>query len=203
MNKLVELRESSNKLAGTVPEQLFNYGEMIKLADQATTGRGAEILANLTGGFAAIPLAGDMATDLQTLGHYMKNQTAVLAGTSGMNTDAARSISEAQVGTTNWTPAAIKNTARVNRALVRGSQMFNRGLENVIAQNQGNIFAARDYRNKWGQTLDINALRLLDAMESGDTEGLAMAARSLGGPESDKYKKAKAKIADLKALAGM
>ena len=99
--------------------------------------------------------------------------------------------------------AAIKNTARVNRALVRGSQMFNRGLENVIAQNQGNIFAARDYRNKWGQTLDINALRLLDAMESGDTEGLAMAARSLGGPESDKYKKAKAKIADLKALAGM
>jgi hypothetical protein len=203
MAKLVELRESSNKLAGTVPEQLFNYGEMIKFADQTTTGRGAEIIANLTGGFAAIPLAGDMATDLQTLGHYMKNQTAVLAGTSGMNTDAARSISEAQVGTTNWTPAAIKNTARVNRALVRGSQMFNRGLENVIAQNQGNIFAARDYRNKWGTTLDINALRLLDAMESGDTEGLAMAARSLGGPESDKYKKAKATIPALKALAGM
>ena len=203
MAKLVALREESNKLARTIPEQLFNYGEMIKLADQATTGRGAETIANLTGGFAAVPFSGDMATDLQTLGHYMKNQTAVLANTSGMNTDAARSISEAQVGTTNWTGPAIKNTARVNRALARGSQMFNQGLERVIAQNQGNIFAARDYRNKWSDTLDINALRLYDAMESGDTEGLAVAARSLGGPDSERYKKAKAKIAELKALAGM
>jgi hypothetical protein len=203
MDKLVALREDSNKLARTIPEQLFNYGEMIKLADQATTGRGAETIANLTGGFAAHPFSGDMATDLQTLGHYMKNQTAILANTSGMNTDAARSISEAQVGTTNWTGPAIKNTARVNRALARGSQMFNQGLERVIAQNQGNIFAARDYRNKWSDTLDINALRLHDAMESGDTEGLAVAARSLGGPGSERYNKAKAKIAELKALAGM
>jgi hypothetical protein len=203
MAKLVALREDSNKLARTIPEQFFNYGEMIKLADQAVTGRGAETIANLTGGFAGHPFTGDMATDLQTLGHYMKNQTAVLANTSGMNTDAARSISEAQVGTTNWTGPAIKNTARVNRALARGSQMFNQGLERVIAQNQGNIFAARDYRNKWSDTLDINALRLYDAMESGDTEGLAVAARSLGGPGSERYNKAKAKIAELKALAGM
>lgn len=203
MAKLVALREDSNKLARTIPEQLFNYGEMIKLADQAVTGRGAELIANLTGGFAGHPFTGDIATDLQTLGHYMKNQTAVLANTSGMNTDAARSISEAQVGTTNWTGPAIKNTARVNRALARGSQMFNQGLERVIAQNQGNIFAARDYRNKWSDTLDINALRLYDAMESGDTEGLAVAARSLGGPGSERYNKAKAKIAELKALAGM
>jgi hypothetical protein len=203
MAKLVALREESNKIARTIPEQFFNYGEMIKLADQAVTGKGAELIANLTGGFAGHPFTGDMATDLQMLGHYMKNQTAVLAGTSGMNTDAARSLSESQVGTKEWTGPAIKSTARVNRALARASQMFNQGLENVISQNQGNIFAARDYRNKWSETLDINALRLLDAMESGDTEGLAVAARSLGGPESDKYKKAKAKIAELKALAGM
>jgi hypothetical protein len=202
MAGLVTLRENSNKLAATIPEQFFNYTEMIKLADQATTGRGAEILANLTGGFAAIPFSGDMATDLQTLGHYMKNQTAVLAGASGMNTDAARSISEAQVGTTNWTGPAIKNTARVNRALARGSQMFNQGLESVVAQNGGNIFAARNYRNQWGNNLDINALRLHDAMESSDLEGLAMVVRSMGGPESKKYKDAKAKIATLKSLAG-
>jgi hypothetical protein len=202
MTALIDLRENSNKIAATIPEQFFNYTEMIKLADQAVTGRGAETIANLTGGFAAIPLGGDMATDLQTLGHYMKNQTAVLATTSGMNTDAARSISEAQVGTTNWTPAAIKNTARVNRALARGSQMFNQGLENVIAQNGGNIFAGRDYRNQWGNAMDINALRLHDAMESRDVEGLAAAVRSMGGIESQKYKDAKAKIATLKSLAG-
>jgi hypothetical protein len=202
MASLIDLRENSNKIAATIPEQFFNYTEMIKLADQAVTGRGAETIANLTGGFAAIPLGGDMATDLQTLGHYMKNQTAVLATTSGMNTDAARSISEAQVGTTNWTPAAIKNTARVNRALARGSQMFNQGLENVIAQNGGNIFAGRDYRNQWGNAMDINALRLHDAMESRDVEGLAAAVRSMGGIESQKYKDAKAKIATLKSLAG-
>jgi hypothetical protein len=202
MAALIDLRENSNKIAATIPEQFFNYTEMIKLADQAVTGRGAETIANLTGGFAAIPLGGDMATDLQTLGHYMKNQTAVLATTSGMNTDAARSISEAQVGTTNWTPAAIKNTARVNRALARGSQMFNQGLENVIAQNSGNIFAGRDYRNQWGNAMDINALRLHDAMESRDAEGLAAAVRSMGGIESQKYKDAKAKIATLKSLAG-
>jgi hypothetical protein len=203
MDKLVALREDSNKLARTIPEQFFNYGEMIKLADQAVTGRGAELIGNLTGGFAGHPFTGDMATDLQMLGHYISNQTAVLANTSGMNTDAARSISASQVGTINWTGPAIKNTARVNRALARGSQMFNQGLERIIAENQGNIFAARDYRNKWSDTLDINALRLHDAMESGDTEGLAVAARALGGPGSERYNKAKAKIAELKALAGM
>jgi hypothetical protein len=202
MNALVALRENSNKVATTIPEQFFNYTEMIKLADQAVTGRGAETIANLTGGFAAIPLGGDMATDLQTLGHYMKNQTAVLASASGMNTDAARSISESQVGTTNWTPAAIKNTARVNRALARGSQMFNQGLESAIAKSGGNIFAGRDFRNQWANTLDINALRLHDAMESKDVEGLAAAVRGMGGIESQKYKDAKSKIERLKSLVG-
>lgn len=202
MNALVALRENSNKVAATIPEQFFNYTEMIKLADQAVTGRGAETIANLTGGFAAIPLGGELATDLQTLGHYMKNQTAVLASASGMNTDAARSISEAQVGTTNWTPAAIKNTARVNRALARGSQMFNQGLESAIAKSGGNIFSGRDFRNQWANTLDINALRLHDAMESKDVEGLAAAVRAMGGIESQKYKDAKAKIERLKSLVG-
>lgn len=104
MRGLQEIRSKANKAAEGVQNQVFNSNEIIKLADQATTGRGADILANLSGGYAAIPFGGDMATNLQQLGHYMAWQTQALSSSSGMNTDAGRAIAGEASGTTQWTP---------------------------------------------------------------------------------------------------
>jgi len=203
MRNLQDIRSKSNEAAKGVQNQTFNSNEIIKLADQATTGRGAEMLANLSGGYAAIPFGGDMATNLQQLGHYMSLQTQSLSSSSGMNTDAGRAIAAEASGTTRWTPEAIKSTARVNRALALATQMYNNGLESAIAKSNGDIFAARKYTNDWSNKLDIKALKLYDAFVNQDTEGLAQSARELGGKDSAAYKKAKTKIDELKRMAGM
>lgn len=203
MRDLQASRAKANEAAKGVQNQTFNSNEIIKLADQATTGRGAEMLANLSGGYAALPFGGDMATNLQQLGHYMSLQTQSLSSSSGMNTDAGRAIAAEASGTTRWTPEAIKSTARVNRALALATQMYNNGLESAIAKSNGDIFAARKYTNDWSNKLDIKALKLYDAFVNQDTEGLAQSVRELGGKDSAAYKKAKTKIDELKRMAGM
>ena len=203
MRGLQDIRTKANEAAKGVQGQVFNSNEIIKLADQATTGRGAEMLANLSGGYAAIPFGGDMATNLQQLGHYMSLQTQALSSSSGMNTDAGRAIAAESSGTTRWTPDAIKSTARVNRALALATQMYNNGLESAISKSNGDIFAARKYTNDWSNNLDIKALKLYDSFINQDVEGLAQSARELGGKNSAAYKKATAKIEQLKSMAGM
>jgi hypothetical protein len=203
MRGLQDIRTKANESAKGVQGQVFNSNEIIKLADQATTGRGAEMLANLSGGYAAIPFGGDMATNLQQLGHYMSLQTQALSSSSGMNTDAGRAIAAESSGTTRWTPEAIKSTARVNRALALATQMYNNGLESAISKSNGDIFAARKYTNDWSNNLDIKALKLYDSFINQDVEGLAQSARELGGKNSAAYKKATAKIEQLKRMAGM
>ena len=203
MQDLQTNRAKANEAAKGVQTQVFNSNEIIKLADQATTGKGSELLANLTGGYAVLPFGGDMATNLQQLGHYMSLQTQSLSSSSGMNTDAGRAIAAEAAGTTTWTPEAIKATARTNRALALATRMYNNGLENVIAQSNGDIFATRKYNNDWSNKLDIKALKLYDAFENKDVEGLAQAVRALGGKDSAAYKQAKQKIEELKRMSGM
>lgn len=81
--------------------------------------------------------------------------------------------------------------------------MYNNGLEAAIANSNNDIFAARKYTNDWSNNLDIKALKLYDAFVNQDVEGLAQSARDLGGKNSAAYKKATAKIEQLKRMAGM
>jgi hypothetical protein len=97
-----DLRVNSMNAAQQVPLQTFNNNQIIKLADDVTTGRGANWVGNLTGGYAALPWTSDNATNLNQLGHYMALQTASLANSSGLGgTDAARGIAGEISGTTN------------------------------------------------------------------------------------------------------
>jgi len=63
--------------------KLFNNTKIIEYADKAKTGKGAQTLANLTGGYAGFN--GQIATDLSQLGHYMALQTASLAQSAGLS----------------------------------------------------------------------------------------------------------------------
>jgi hypothetical protein len=188
-----ELRIQASNAAKSYPEQEFNNNQIIKMADEATTGRGAGILlANLTGGYAlynAVGLGGGNATALNQLGHYMALQTAALANSSGLGgTDAARGIAGEISGTTNWTPEAIKQTARVNRALASAALLFSQGVQNSFDKTK-DPFSARDFQNKWAQTVDINAVRLFDAMKNNDKEAIREVVTAVGGPNTPGYKR--------------
>jgi hypothetical protein len=184
-----EIRTNASNMAAQVPIQTFNNNQIIKLADDVATGRGANFVGNLTGGYAALPWTTDNATNLNQLGHYMALQTASLAQSSGLGgTDAARGIAGNIAGTTEWTAPAIKQTARVNRALATGTDLFNQGVQSAFSKTN-DPFAARDFQNKWAQTVDINSIRLYDAMRNNDKEAIREVVTQAGGPNSAGYKR--------------
>ena len=199
------LRLTARQLAQTAPQQQFNSNQIIKLADDVITGKGATTFANLTGGYAALPFTSDNATNLQSLGHYMKQQTAALSTGSGLgNTDASRQIAEGIAGTTEWTGPAIKATARINRALSTGSELFSQGVENAFDRTK-NPFAAVEFQNRWSQALGnegINAIRLYDAIKNKDQDAIKEVVTQAGGQNSVGYKTLITKIQDMQKLIG-
>lgn len=198
-----KIRLDAQAAATSVPQQLFNNNQIIGIitSGDVATGKGAQTLANLGGGFAAIPWSTDSATNLNQLGHYMSLQTGNLASSAGFNTDSSRAIAQEQTGTTEWTADAIKKTARVNRTLATIADYFNRGAQNAYAKTK-DPFAVRDFRDTWGQTLDMDAARLIDASRNNeqDPTGLAEVAIELGGVNSPRYKNALKKVGDLRKL---
>lgn len=201
------IRINSNEAAKQVPIQYFNSNQIIKLADDVISGTGAQTIANLTGGYAvfnATRFGRDNATNLQQLGHYMALQTASLANSSGLGgTDAARNLAGQMAGTTEWTPEAIKDTARVNRALSTSTNLFNQGIETAFEKSNGNPFSSRKFQNDWSRTLGpngIDAIRLYDLTINQDTDGVRKLITSLGGTESVRYKNTLAKINEMNTL---
>jgi hypothetical protein len=195
-----DIRLNSMNAAQQVPLQTFNNNQIIKLADDVITGKGASFVGNLTGGYAAIPFTSDNATNLNQLGHYMALQTASLANSSGLGgTDAARGIAGEISGTTSWTAPAIKQTARVNRALSTATDLFNQGVQNSFNKSN-DPFAARDFQNRWSQTVDINAVRLFDAIKNNDKDAIREVVTAAGGPNTPGYKRLTENIGKMQQL---
>ena len=194
------IQAKSNEASLGVQQTQFNNNQIIKLADQALTGAGAQALAKLGGGYAAIPWSTDSADNLQKLGHYMALETKNLAASSGLGTDAARGIAGQVSGTTEWTKDAIKSTARINRALSTSTDLFNQGLNKSIAAAKNNPLAGREFTNKWATLADVNTIRLMDAVRNKDNDEIKTIVDSLGGPNSDGYKKLLLKAGSLNNL---
>ena len=197
-----KIRLDASNAAAQVPMQTFNNNQIIKLADDVITGRGASFVGALSGGYAGLPFTSDNATNLNQLGHYMALQTASLAASSGLGgTDAARGIAAEISGTTDWTAPAIKQTARVNRALSTATELFNQGVQKSFERTK-DPFSAREFQNKWSQTVDINAVRLYDAMKNNDNEAIREVVNQAGGKDSAGYKRLVDNIKQIKKLLG-
>jgi len=197
-----QIQLSSNLAAKSVAQSQFNNNQILGLADNALAGLGAQTAANLGGGFALVPWTSDATSNRQKLGDFLARETLTLANAGGLGTDAARGLQEKLTGTTNWTPEAIKSTARINRALSTGVNLFNEGVNNAVADKNNkygvnNPFAARDYQNRWSQIADVNAFRLMDLMKNNDTVGMASLVKELGGPNDNRLKLLKLKVQTL------
>jgi hypothetical protein len=200
-----KLRIDVRNAAAQAPMQQFNNNQIIKLADDVVTGKGANFVGSLTGGYALIPWSSDNATNLNQLGHYMAMQTASLSQSSGLGgTDAGRAIAGQISGTNEWTAPAIKQTARVNRALTTGTELFNQGVDNEFNRTK-NPFSSTEFQQRWTQTLGndgINAIRLYDAMRNSDKEAIREVVTQAGGPNSAGYQNLVRKIGDMQKLIG-
>lgn len=178
------------KAASNVQTSQFNNNTIIKLADKALVGAGAETLSKLGGGYALIPFTSDATENRQKLGHILAQETATMASSAGLGTDAARNLASQVSGDINWTPDAIKSTARTNRALTTGADMLNRGITNAINKANNNPIAGRDFQNKWStQEQLLPTLQFVDALRNAksDPEGAKKMIDSLGGYRSEGY----------------
>jgi hypothetical protein len=177
--------------ASTVQTSQFNNNKIIQLADKALVGVGAETLSKLGGGYAALPYTSDATQNRQILGHQLALETANLSNSAGLSgTDAARGLAEKMSGTTDWTPDAIKSTARMNRALSTGTDMLNRGITAAVQRAGNNPIAARDFQNKWATQEELlPTLQFVDTLRNAknDPDGAKEMIKSLGGYRSEGY----------------
>lgn len=181
----------ANEVAKNVQSSQYNNNKIVQLADKALVGANADTLSKLGGGYAAVPWTSDATQNRQILGHQMALETATLASGAGLGTDAARGLAEKMAGTADWTPEAIKSTARMNRALTTGADMFNRGVNAAVMAAGNNPIAARDFQNKWStQEQLVPTLQFIDALRNAkdDPAGAQAAIKSVGGYGSDGYK---------------
>jgi hypothetical protein len=129
---------------------------------------------------------------------------ALTAGTGLANTDAGRAIGGQMAGDIQWTPEAIKQTARVNRALSTGTELFAQGVENNFNRSK-NPFAAAEFQQRWSQTLGndgVNAIRLYDAIRSKDNDAIKEVVSQAGGMNSAGYQNLVNKIGLMQKLIG-
>lgn len=158
---LIQLRQSTNQAAASVPESHFNNQQIVKYAKDGFTGTLSEKLRAATG-----IVGTDKAADTAQLQHFLALETARSAGAMGANTDAARGIAERVAGSASSPEKAIIGIAKVNDAYATGLEMFNKGMEAAIQNpaNRNGIYAARDFQNKWAQTFDPVAMQLHNAV---------------------------------------
>lgn len=197
---VTKYRNDLNASAAQVPNQQFNANQIIKLADETNTGTQANILVGMSGGYAYIPWTSNSADNYNRLGHYVALQAASLAESAGLNaTDTSRELSKTIAGDRTFTKESLKSVSRVNRALASGTDLLNRGVENAI-QKTGSPFAAREFRNQWSKVVDVNALRLYDALKNNDQTALRESVKDLGGINSAQYKSTLKRVDAMKSL---
>lgn len=195
-------RQKVNQAAGSAQNSRFNNSEIIRLADQAHTGKGAEILQGLGGGYAAIPWTADMATNFNRLGHFIALESANTAAAMGLSgSDAKVGLAQQATIDTGWTKDGIKSAAKVNDALASGLMRFNEGMEKSIRAAGDDVLAIRDFKNKWTNTFDVNVYRYANALERKDQETINEILGKPGTPErAAKAKALAAKSARLYQL---
>jgi len=195
---------SVQKAASNVQTSQFNNNKIIQLADKALVGVGAETLSKLGGGYAALPFTTDATQNRQILGHQLALETANLSASAGLSgTDAARGLAEKMSGNTEWTPEAIKQTARMNRALSTGTDMLNRGITAAVQKAGNNPIAARDFQSKWSnQEQLLPTLQFIDALRNAkdDPVGAKAMIDSMGGYGSKGYKEMLQRAGNLNNL---
>ena len=200
-----ELINKTRAAATNVPQIQFNSNQIIKLAKTADVGQGAGIVATLKGQGVFAPNMDwtGSATDYNQLGHYLAQQTVTLANNPALaGTDAGRALAAQTAGTTNWTKNAIQNTSRTNRSLGELTALFNKGLAKSQEISKNNPLAANEYQNKWSNVLDINSIRLMDALKNKneDPEGFREVVKELGGKDSKRFIDAAKKLDEINNL---
>jgi hypothetical protein len=172
------------------------------------TGKAGNWFRNIASGFGFNPGDADKngkfdpATAYDLVGKGLERSALQAAQSMGPQTNAGLSAQVAANGSTAYTPAAIKEIAKLNDAIVTGSQSYQPGLERAISANpSAGVFAKRQFDQQWGANFDPTIFQYYNAIKSGDAGEQAAIIKKLGGTNSDAYKKMMQKAKNLQSLS--
>lgn len=200
-DQLMTDRNAAQAIVRTAPEMHNINREVYNLADSnVQTGHLGGIINRVSSAFG-FNVGADEAADYNTLGKYLARANAQLAQTMGLpNTNAGAEQANTAGGSPAYDKTSIKRIAVLNDALVTGSQLYQKGLENAIAQN--GIFGKRQFDQQWSGTADVDAMAFKNAVDSKNPGQQQMILTKLGGKGSPGVKDMLDKLHAMRALAG-
>lgn len=194
-------RSAANQAIQQAPQMHNINQEVARLADtDVQTGKfGA--LVNKVASATGYNLGKDDAADYNTLGKMLARSNAALAASMpGPHTNAGLEQTNAANGSPEYDKITLKKIANLNDALVTGTQLYQQGLENSVKQN--GIFGKRQFDQAWSNAMDVDALRLKNAVDNGNQGEIQMLIKNAGGKGSPGAQKLFDKLSKIDSLAG-
>ena len=166
---------AANDPMNGVQSTRFRNQQILDLVPHATTGPGMRML-----NVVASRLPGSTGDAFQDLEHYLSQNSASMAKTMGVpSTNLGAETAAAAAGNVERNPGALREITRTNDALNTAMDLYNRGFAKVT-NNGSDMSRAAAYKQAFGQNLDINAIRWIDAHRRKDQEEIADLTRKLG-----------------------
>lgn len=184
---------AANDPMNGVQSTRFRNQQILDLIPHATTGPGLRMLNLL-----ASRLPGASGDAYQDLEHYLSQNSAAMAKTMGVpSTNLGAETAAAAAGNVERNPGALREITRTNDALNTAMDLYNRGFAKVT-NNGSDMSRAASYKQAFGQSLDVNALRWADAHRRRDQQEIEDLTKKLG-PQG--IKAAQQKLLTLKSLS--
>jgi hypothetical protein len=202
MAELQAQRTSAQQTANSAPV-MHDINQTI--VREASKGLNTGSLGQLTQKVASATgynMAGESATDYNLLGKMLERSALTAAQSMGPHTNAGLEASIRANGSLDYTPTAIKKIAYLNDALVSGAELYRDGLEKAIGSNQNNIFAKREFDQKWSKVATPQALRLKNAVDNKNPEEVSSILKEVGGRGSEGATKLHKQLTELIKLSG-
>jgi len=179
----------------------LNRQVMAEVDKGITTGSAGSLIQRLRSA-TGFNIGSDAATDYNTLGKLLERSAATQAQAMGPHTNAGLDSAMRQNGTTDYSPGALRKIAGLNDALTTGATLYQQGLEKAIASSPDGVFSKRKFDQTWGNTFDVNAMRLKNAVDNHDSAEIQAITKEVGGANSKGATELHKKLLAIHQLAG-
>ena len=189
--------------AALVAPQMHGNNKMIldEMDKVVTTGATGETVAKLLS-IAGVTngTAEQKASAFDLAGKAMERNAIASAAAMGPGTNAGLEAAVKANGSVHYNPTAIRTIAKLNDAIVTGTEKYNQGLTAAVRGSSNGVFATHDFNTQWAQNADVNSLKFLNAVKTGDSNEAASIVKSVGGKGSKGYDNLVSNITNLQSL---
>jgi len=204
-HNLYGARDTAAQAAQSVPREHYNNESILNLLDAvekngdlSPTGSNAMLIKRVGNIFGNPGVLTDKAALVDTLNHYISQNTAALNAEMGTHTNLEIQNNEIQSGNTQMAAKALKRAVSDLDALAAGKQVYAEGF-NKAAQKGPQ--AMREFITKWPEAFSVEAMRLYRLSKTSPKDAAAFV-EEMGGQNSERMKEIERSYNAMKAMSG-